>query len=132
LLSKLGGRSAGTTTNPESLEMDQNDRSLPAASGDLATTALAQQWVIANQPALKIGVRSDGWYRITQQQMVAAGFNINSDARNLQLFVAGNEVGISVTRGDGPLSSTDFIEFWGQALDTPTTDTRVYWLIYGV
>ncbi|PYS70539.1 MAG: hypothetical protein DMF73_12660, partial [Acidobacteria bacterium] len=69
--------------------------------------------------------------RITQQQMVAAGFNINSDARNLQLFVEGNEVAISVSRGNGQLSSTDFVEFWGQGLDTPTTDTRVYWLING-
>src|SRR5205823_10946205 len=65
LLSNLGGRSAIATTNPDWPEMDQTDRSLQAAT-DLTTTTLAQQWVIANQPALKIGVRTDGWYRITQ------------------------------------------------------------------
>ena len=37
LLSKLGGRSAVTTMNPESLGMDQSERSLPAAPGDLTT-----------------------------------------------------------------------------------------------
>ncbi|HEY0348486.1 MAG TPA: C25 family cysteine peptidase, partial [Pyrinomonadaceae bacterium] len=53
------------------------------------------------------------------------------DARKLQLFVDGNEVAISVSRDNGQLSSTDFVEFWGQGLDTPTTDTQVYWLING-
>src|SRR5882724_1155439 len=131
LLSNLGGSKVVATTNPDWLETDQRDRSLPAASGDLITTTLAQQWMLANQPALKIGVRADGWYRITQPQMAAAGFDTIGDARNLQLFVAGSEVAISVSRENGQLSSTDFVEFWGQGVDIPTTDTQVYWLING-
>src|SRR5712671_4814022 len=118
LLSELGGLGAVTTTNPDWLELDQRDRSLQAASGDLITTTLAQQWMLANQPALKIGVRADGWYRITQPQLAANGFDTTGDARNLQLFVDGNEVAISVSRDNGQLSSTDFVEFWGQGLDT--------------
>jgi hypothetical protein len=131
LLGNLGGGKIVATTNPDWLETDQQDRSLPAASGDLITTTLAQQWMLANQPALKIGVRADGWYRITQPQMAAAGFDTTGDARNLQLFVGGSEVAISVSRDNGQLSSTDFVEFWAQGLDTPTTDTQVYWLING-
>jgi len=131
LLSNLGGSKVVATTNPDWLETDQKDLSLQAASGDLITTTLAQQWMLANQAALKIGVRADGWYRITQPQMAAAGFDTTGDARNLQLFVGGSEVAISVSRDHGQLSSTDFVEFWGQGLDTPTTDTQVYWLING-
>lgn len=136
LLGDLGGRMAVTKTNPEWFEpqlpkMGQKDRFPQAATGDLVTTALAQQWIIANQAALKIGVRADGWYRITQPQLASAGFDTTGDVRNLQMFVQGNEVAIGVSRDTGQLSSTDFVEFWGQALDTPTTDTQVYWLING-
>ena len=33
------------------------------------------QWAIANQPAVKIGVRAAGWYRVTQPVLVAAGLD---------------------------------------------------------
>ena len=93
--------------------------------------ALIQQWAIANLPALKIGIRGDGWYRITQSQMSAAGFEVSGDAGNLQLFAEGAEIAISVSRTSGPLSQNDSIEFWAQGIDQPTTNTRVYWLING-
>src|SRR6185436_19337823 len=96
-----------------------------------AGESLAEQWAIANQPALKIGVRADGWYRLTQTQMAATGFDTSGDARNLRLFVSGNEVAFRVSRDTGALASGDFIEFWGQGLDSPTTDVQVYWLING-
>src|SRR5262249_39957017 len=66
---------------------------------------------------------------ITQPQLAGAGFDTSGDARNLRLFVSGNEVAITVSRNSGPLGASDFIEFWGQGIDTPTTDTQVYWLI---
>ncbi|MFN2578346.1 MAG: C25 family cysteine peptidase [Pyrinomonadaceae bacterium] len=131
LLNNLSRHSTVATTNPDWLEMDRVQPALAAAAGDLTTTTLAQQWLIANQPALKIGVRAQGWYRLTQPQIAAAGFNTAADARNLRLFVEGNEVAISVTRDNGQLSASDFVEFWGQGLDTSTSDTRVYWLING-
>jgi hypothetical protein len=89
------------------------------------------QWAIAAQPGLKIGVRQDGWYRVTQPAMVAAGFNVSADAGNLRLFVDGAEVSIEVSRSSGSLGANDFIEFYGTALDTPTTDTHVYYLTNG-
>ena len=42
---------------------------------------IRNNWTIASQPALKIGVRSAGWYRITRDEMAAAGFNTAMDAR---------------------------------------------------
>jgi hypothetical protein len=105
--------------------------SAEVGANDSVSPALAQQWIIANERALKIGVRSDGWYRITQPQMAAAGFDTTADVRNMQLFCEGSEQAIKTSRDSGMLSSSDFIEFWGQALNTPTTDTRVYWLRNG-
>jgi hypothetical protein len=94
--------------------------------------SISDQWsLIANQPALKIGVRSDGWYRITQAQMAAAGFTTSADAGKLRLFVSGNEIALHSSRDSGALTASDYVEFWGQGLDVATTDTQVYWLVNG-
>jgi hypothetical protein len=50
----------------------------------------------------------------------------------LQLYVDGREQAIRVMGGkDGRFGPGDGIEFYGIGLDTPSTDTRVYWLIEG-
>jgi hypothetical protein len=92
---------------------------------------IQDQWAIAAQPGLKIGIKQNGWYRISQPEMAAAGFDVSGDVRNLRLFVDGREVPIEASRGSGQLSAADFIEFYGTGLDTPTTDTHVYYLING-
>jgi hypothetical protein len=93
---------------------------------------LSDQWsLVANQPALKIGVRADGWYRVTQPEMAAAGFVTSADARNLRLFVGGNEIAMHTSRDSGALTASDYVEFWGQGLDVATTDTQIYWLVNG-
>ena len=91
--------------------------------------AIEQQWAIAGQSALKIAIKRDGWYRVTQPQMAAAGFSPNVDIRNLRLFVDGNEVAILTSQITGQFSANDYIEFYGRGLDTPTTDTHIYYLI---
>jgi hypothetical protein len=93
--------------------------------------ALEDQWAIAAQAALKIAIKKDGWYRVTQPQMVAVGFNPTVDIRNLRLFVDAQEVAINTSQHNGPFGSSDYIEFYGRALDTPTTDTRIYYLTAG-
>jgi hypothetical protein len=92
---------------------------------------LPAQWDIAAQPGLKIGINQNGWYRVTQPQMVATGFSVSGDAANLRLFADGNEIPIEVSRASGTLGPTDFIEFYGTGLNTLTTDTRVYYLLNG-
>ena len=57
----------------------------------------------------------DGWYRVRADGLGA------HEGRYLQLVTRENAVPIRVT-GD------DWIEFYGQGLDTPTTDARIYWL----
>ena len=83
------------------------------------------------QVALKIQIKNAAWYRVTQQQMVAAGFNPTVDIGNLSLFSNADELAIRTSKVSGQFSSGDYIEFYGQGLDTLDTDTRVYYLIAG-
>ena len=96
----------------------------------LVPAAIQDQWAIVAQPGLKIGVKQDGWYRVTQPEMIAAGF-APTDAANLRLFVDAREVPIEVSKSSGPLTANDYLEFYGTGLDTLTTDTHVYYLING-
>src|SRR5207253_1092467 len=43
----------------------------------------------------------------------------------------GREIAIRTSKDSGPLSSGDYFEFYGQGLDLPDTDTRIYYLIAG-
>ena len=70
-------------------------------------------------------------YRVTQPEMIAAGFDISGDAANLRLYVDGSEVPIELSRNSGPLGANDFLEFYGTGVDTVTTDTHVYYLVNG-
>src|ERR1044072_8318828 len=109
------------------------EKYFPAVESQLSLPpgVMQQQWAIAGQTSLKIAIKKDGWYRITQPQMVAAGFNPPVDIRNLRLFSDGNEVAIATNQFSGTFRSTDYIEFYGRGLDTSTTDVRTYFLIAG-
>lgn len=92
---------------------------------------LGIQQKIAAGAAVRIQVRKTGWYRVSQSELVAAGLDSSADSRLLQLYVDGHEVPVRIS-GEGPrLSAIDTMEFYGLALDTPTADTRTYWLING-
>ena len=96
------------------------------------STQLEMQWALAAQPAVKIGVTHPGWYRVTQPELVAAGLDARVNPRTLRLYAEGIERAIVVTgEGDGRFDASDAIEFYGTGLDTPSTDTRVYWLVAG-
>jgi hypothetical protein len=97
---------------------------------ELAPAAIQDQWAIAAQAGLKIGVKQNGWYRVTLAEMLAAGF-VPIEAANLRMFVDGREIPIEVSKSSGPLSANDFLEFYGTGLDTLTTDTHVYYLLNG-
>ncbi len=88
---------------------------------------LLAQAAVAAQPAAKISVKQEGWYRVTQEELTAAGFNVAS-AQNLRLFADGQEQPFILNSEKGAAFS---IEFYGLGIDTPWSDTRVYWLIAG-
>jgi autotransporter-associated beta strand protein len=100
--------------------------------GRLSSGDLQKQWEIAAKAGAKIITNKAGWYRITQPQLVAAGFDLTKDAHFLQLFTDAHEVPLVINGGkNGRLEPADSIEFYAQALDTPSTNQRTYYLING-
>jgi len=90
------------------------------------------QWSLASRAAVKLFVKEEGWYRVTQPELVAVGLNPRANPHHLQLYADGQEQPIHVIGGkDGRFGPRDAIEFYGVGLDTPSTDTRAYWLIEG-
>jgi len=83
-----------------------------------------QRWVAA-QAGARIGVKRTGMYRVTRAQLQTAGFDVNSDPTNWQLYTDGVEQSIIV----GP--NADYIDFYGRGIDTIEADTRVYYLLVG-
>ncbi|MEK6302004.1 MAG: C25 family cysteine peptidase [Acidobacteriota bacterium] len=99
---------------------------LRATQVPMTITGLASQATIARQSAVKISVQREGWYRVSQSELVAAGLDLRGDPRLLQLLVDGQEQPINVvTEKDGRLSA---IEFYGIGVDSPYTNLRTYWL----
>ena len=87
---------------------------------------------LAGKPGVKLFVRGEGWYRVSQPELVAGGLSPKANPRYLQLYVEGREQPIRVVgKRDGVFGPGDAIEFYGVGSDTPCTDTRVYWLVEG-
>jgi len=84
-------------------------------------------FALAARPATKIFVDHEGWYRVSQAQLTAAGFPSNVEARSLHLYAEGVEQPIRVVGGD-TFGAQSAIEFYGTAIDTPYSGQRVYWL----
>lgn len=91
----------------------------------LAQPDPAKQVWVAAQPGVKIGVKKEGFFRITRAQLQANGFDVNAPVASWQLYVNGNEQAISIG-GDG-----DFVEFYGRGIDTPEADAQIYYLMVG-
>jgi hypothetical protein len=89
--------------------------------------AALQQSTLAGSPAVKISIQEEGWYQISQQQLVAAGLNPTANPATLQLFLNGTEVPIQVI-GSYPSYT---VEFYGLGVDTQSTNINVYWLVWG-
>ncbi len=89
-------------------------------SADAATHA----WVVS-QPGVRIGVRREGFYRVTKAELQSAGFNVNGDNSLWQLYREGVEQAILI----GP--NADYIDFFGRGVDVPETDMAMYYLVSG-
>src|SRR5262249_47422747 len=80
--------------------------------------------------AVKISVRGEGWYHVPASDLFAAGLDPLASARTLHLYAEGIEQPMLVlSNSSGPLDPNDAIEFYGTGIDTPYSDTRVYWLV---
>ncbi len=86
---------------------------------------IENQKIIAAQPGVKIGVKKEGIYRVSRTQLQNAGFDVNAPPANWQLYMNGNEQAIIVG------NNGDFIEFYGQGIDTVESGTQIYFLLNG-
>jgi uncharacterized repeat protein (TIGR01451 family) len=105
---------------------------LPLPSRLKNPSAQQTQFQIAAAPAIKITIDHEGWYRITQPQLVAAGLKSSVNPATLQLFAEGIEQSILVTgarNGFGGFGPQAAIEFYATGIDTAYSDQRVYWLV---
>jgi hypothetical protein len=99
---------------------------------EATASRLREQADLATQPAVKLAVNREGWYRVTQPELVAAGLDPNTHPRMLRLFADGKEQPFIVNgEAKGRFADSDFIEFYGLGIDSAVTDTRTYWLVAG-
>ena len=125
-LAEMSRESAAVETGPARLMqvLPGGAQAGPAAS--VSNSALA------SRPAVKISVQHEGWYRVTQPQLLAAGLPRGTDARSLRLLAEGVDQSFLVDgASSGALGPNSAIEFYGTGIDTPFSDTRVYWLVAG-
>src|SRR5262249_44295730 len=127
LLASLGLHSSQPT--PDAVSYAAQIFAPPAK---VTRAAMRLQTTLASSGGVKVGVERQGWYRVTQPDLIAAGLNQSIDPRNLQLYVDGNQVPI-VVKGeqDGRFDPADAIEFYGVGVNSPVTDKRIYWLVPG-
>jgi hypothetical protein len=82
--------------------------------------------------SIKLAIKHEGWYRLTQPELLGAGLNKTTDPRLLQLFVDGKQQPITVNgQEDGSFDPSDSIEFYGTGIDSPFSDARAYYLLGG-
>jgi len=97
-----------------------------------ASAELQQQWKVVAGHAVKILVRQAGWVRVSQPELLSAGLDPFVDPSRLQLFTGGREVPMLVNwMPNGRFRPSDSIEFYGEGLDTLSTDARAYYLVVG-
>lgn len=110
----------------------ETEANAPSTQAGAPSPQLLTQWRIAAQRAVKIGVKRDGWYRIARADLIANGLDANVSPHLLQLYADGIEQPIIVSNeNSGAFGANDYIEFYGTAIDTPSADTHVYYLIVG-
>ncbi|HEX3820228.1 MAG TPA: C25 family cysteine peptidase [Candidatus Sulfotelmatobacter sp.] len=93
---------------------------------------IQKQFELAARRALKIYVRHEGWYRITQPELAKAGLNPSVDPASLHLYAEAIEQPMRITgaaAGPGGFGAQAAINFYGTGIDTVFSGTRVYWLV---
>jgi hypothetical protein len=128
------GRTATALLSQVGRSDSQSRQVTPNRFASVAPTRsqLATRWDLPSQAAVKLTIREEGWYRVGQPELVAAGLDPRSDPRNLRLFLEGSEQAMVVTgEQDGSFDQDDAVEFYATGRDTPTSDAHTYWLAGG-
>lgn len=137
---KLASRRAEAAGNAALVVWDDPVAEAVRANGKGGGTAggppaspVATQWALASRPGLKLAVSALGWYRVGAADLVSAGIDPAAiDPRTIKLFADGVQLPIQVSgESDGRFDAGDTVEFLGNGVDTPYTNTRVYYLTAG-
>ena len=104
---------------------DTYSSGLKSANPAADLTDINTQRAVAAQPGVKIGIKQDGFYRVTKAQLQAAGFNLTPSSANWQLYLNGIEQSIIVGGGGS------YFDFYGKTIDTSESNTQIYFLING-
>ena len=113
--------------NKESQKLDVNSELKSEMQlGLLSANPSRHREVISTAGGVRISSKGDGLIRVTKGELQSAGFDVNSDAGNWQLYLDGVELPIIV----GP--NSDYIEYLGKSINTLESDLRTYYLIPGV
>lgn len=130
----LRSRSTSFEVNASNLKAAGRSSNLKPSRSRSQPSSLetSTQRYLASRSAIKLLVKEEGWYRVTQPELISAGLSSRVNPRNLQLYVEGKEQPIRVIgESDRRFDSGDAIEFYATGLDTLWTETRVYWLVEG-
>lgn len=116
-------------SSPQESQTARLDRK--ATVKTISASGITLQPVLSAQSTVKMSVRSEGLYRVTQPELVAAGFNPKADPRTIQLLVDGQEQPINISSKSGQFDSSAAVEFYGLGVDSAVTSDHVYWLVAG-
>jgi len=72
--------------------------------------------------AVKLAISQSGWYRVPFSALSAYGLS-PGNGNKLHLYAEGREQALELVNNG--------VEFYATGLDTPSTDTRVYWVMNG-
>ncbi|MGH9494378.1 MAG: C25 family cysteine peptidase, partial [Candidatus Sulfotelmatobacter sp.] len=145
-VSASAARAESDAPASEARMLSQLNQALPPASGSqesrvvetLPPSAAAKpaqiqkQFELAGRSGLKIYVRHEGWYRVTQPELVKAGLNPSVDPASVHLYAEAVEQPIQITgatAGPGGFGPEAAVNFYGTGIDTIFSGTRVYWLV---
>src|SRR6185437_5939250 len=81
-------------------------------------------WIDYNKTYYKFAVGKSGLCQISQSVLAGKGLG-NIPAEQFQLWRNGVQVTLYTSVASGPLSPTDYIEFWGEMNDGKV-DTKLY------
>jgi hypothetical protein len=136
-------QAAATADHPAAGELNAVTDVMAATSAATDTALITPTYWIPPDPAYKVFVEKDGFFRLTYADLQNAGLPVDTlDPATLQMFYMGREIAIVVEgESDGRFDANDSVIFYGRSVDSlyyegslpdhKYTGTNVYWLAYG-
>jgi uncharacterized repeat protein (TIGR01451 family) len=116
------------------LSSRQQSHPVEHIAGTLSPTSSQRQkqFELASHPAVKISVDHEGWYCATQPQLIRSGLDPEVDPALLHLYAEAIEQPVEIVgaaSGPGGFGPQAAVCFYGTAIDTLYSGTRIYWLV---